>query len=345
MSVLEDIEGILRDCPRGLTAEQISEQGDFSGRTVVSRELRRLIEENKAIAVRQGRNIFYFWRREGVIIDTDLDLWMTHEDEVWMDLTENRRLFDEVSENALGAVQFAFTEMLNNAIDHSRSQKGHIKMEIKDQKLRFEVYDQGIGVFRKIQQSKGLKDEVEAAQLLMKGKTTTMPSAHSGEGIFWVSKLAERFMLSSYEYELIVDNTLRDYTIRKLEGPATVQGTKVEFSIDVQTTVSLEDFFKNYIDEREYSELEMTVVHLGLYRENALWISRSQAKRVLKGLERFRRVVIDFSGIDMVGQAFCDEIFRVFEIAHPEIKIEATNMGPSVELMVTRAMRDQLGRD
>lgn len=76
-----------------------------------------------------------------------------------------------------------------------------------------------------------------------------------------------------------------------------------------------------------------------------MWISRSQAKRVLKGLERYRRVIFDFAGIEMVGQAFCDEAFRVFEIAHPEIKMEAVNMCPSVELMVVRAMRDRLGRD
>ena len=76
-----------------------------------------------------------------------------------------------------------------------------------------------------------------------------------------------------------------------------------------------------------------------------MWISRSQAKRVLRGLEKYRRVVFDFAGINMVGQAFCDEVFRVFEIAHPEIIVEAVNMNKSVELMVTRAQRDQLGRD
>lgn len=344
MKVVKIVEKVLRENTGGVTAERIAELGDLSGRTVVSRELRGLVDEGKVIAVRQGRNVFYFWLDGGVIIDTDLDLWLAHEDEIWFDLTQNQRVFEQVSENAIGAVQFAFTEMLNNAIDHSRSRAGHIRLEVREGKLCFVVRDYGMGVFRKILKAKGLKDEAEAIQLLMKGKTTTMPSAHSGEGIFWVSKLAEKFVLKSYDYELLVDNIEKDYTIRILEGDEAIEGTEVEFEIDVETTVSLEEFFGNYIGEREYAELEMTVVQLGLYREGAMWVSRSQAKRVLRGLERYQRVVFDFGGIEMVGQGFVDEVFRVFEIAHPEIKMEAINMCPSVELMVTRAMRDQLGR-
>lgn len=339
---MEAICGVLEQNPGGLTAEQIAERGNFSGRTVVSRGLKELIEKGKAISARQGRNIFYFLRSGGVIIDTSLDLWLTHEDEIWADLTQNRELLENVSENALGVLQFSFTEMLNNAIDHSKSKNGHILVEVREGKLMFVVRDYGVGVFRTILRAKGLDDEVDAIQTLMKGKTTTMPSAHSGEGIFWVSKLAKKFVLGSYEYELVVDNVVKDYAIRALDNE--IEGTEVRFEIDAQTDISLEEFFGNYIGEREYAELEMTVVQLGLYREGAMWISRSQAKRVLRGLEKYQRVIFDFAGIEMVGQAFCDEVFRVFEIAHPEIKMEAVNMNSSVELMVTRAMRDQLGR-
>ncbi len=29
----------------------------------------------------------------------------------------------------------------------------------------------------------------------------------------------------------------------------------------------------------------------------------------LEGLEKYQRVIFDFAGIEMVGQAFCDEVF------------------------------------
>lgn len=342
MTVREEIREILKESGVGMTAEQICQAGNFSGRTVVSKELRQLIGAGDVVSMRRGRNIFYFWVEGGVVFDAEVELWTMHEDEVWMSLSENGILQMNASENAVGATQFAFTEILNNAIDHSRSLNGHVMLGVFDKRVKFVIRDYGVGVFRNVQRAKGLPDEVEAIQMLMKGKTTTMPEAHSGEGIFWVSKLADRFVITSYGYRLIVDNTVQDYTIEKLDKE--VRGTEVEFEIAARTEISLEEFFGQYIDEREYAELDMTVVQLGLYREGSMWISRSQAKRVLRGLERYRRVVIDFAGIDMVGQAFCDEIFRVFEIAHPEIEMGAVNMNESVRLMVERAMRDPTGR-
>ena len=334
---------ILRKVKHGLTAEEICERGDFSGRTAVSRELRKMIFAGDVISERRGKNILYSLGASGIIVDTDLELISSHEDLVWADLVQNEQLRKNASENAIGAVQFAFTEMLNNAIDHSRSDRGHILLKIANGKIKFVVRDYGVGVFRQVCRRKSLEDEIEAVQTIMKGKTTTMPSVHSGEGIFWVSKLAERLTISSYDYRLIVDNLVQDYTIEKLDEE--VKGTEVEFEMDACAQLSLEDFFGKYIGEKEYVELDMTVVQLGLYREGSMWISRSQAKRVLNGLEKYQRVVFDFAGIKMVGQGFCDEIFRVFEIAHPEIKMEATNMCPSVEMMVTRAQRDKLGRE
>lgn len=342
MTVREEIGEILKGATTGMTAEQVCQVGKFSGRTVVSKELRKLITAGDVVSMRRGRNIFYFWVEGGIVFDAEVELWTTHEDEVWMSLSENGRLSMNASENAVGAVQFAFTEILNNAIDHSRSLNGHVMLGVFEKRVKFIIRDYGVGIFRNVQRVKGLADEIEAIQMLMKGKTTTMPEAHSGEGIFWVSKLADRLVISSYGYRLIVDNTVQDYTIEKLQKE--VRGTEVEFEISARTEISLEEFFGRYISGREYAGLDMTVVQLGLYREGSLWISRSQAKRVLKGLERYDRVVIDFAGIDMVGQAFCDEIFRVFKIMHPEIEMEAVNMNDSVKLMVERAMRDQTGR-
>src|SRR5271156_6270298 len=67
-------------------------------------------------------------------------------------------------------------------------------------------------------------------------------------------------------------------------------------------------------------------------------VSRSQARRVLARFDRFREVLLDFSGVEFIGQAFADEIFRVFATAHPEIKLIAIQANEPVDRMIRRAL-------
>ena len=84
-------------------------------------------------------------------------------------------------------------------------------------------------------------------------------------------------------------------------------------------------------------------------RSGALWanlaqlgdeqlISRSQAKRLIARFERFKSVILDFKGVNEIGQAFSDELFRVYRLAHPAIEIAPVNMTPQVEQMWLRAV-------
>jgi hypothetical protein len=65
-------------------------------------------------------------------------------------------------------------------------------------------------------------------------------------------------------------------------------------------------------------------------------LSRSQAKRVLAGVERFKLVELDFEGVPEIGQAFADEVFRVFAAAHPSIELRYLHAGPGVLPMIRR---------
>ena len=67
-------------------------------------------------------------------------------------------------------------------------------------------------------------------------------------------------------------------------------------------------------------------------------VSRSQAKRLLMGLEKFKRIILDFKGVKSVGQAFVDEVFRVFKNRHPNITIHYFNANDSVEAMIKRGL-------
>ena len=68
------------------------------------------------------------------------------------------------------------------------------------------------------------------------------------------------------------------------------------------------------------------------------FVSRSEAKRLLANLDRFREVILDFQGVRGVGQGFVDEIFRVWSRAHPDVKFVPKAMNRAVEFMVRRAI-------
>jgi len=47
----------------------------------------------------------------------------------------------------------------------------------------------------------------------------------------------------------------------------------------------------------------------------------------------------------MIGQAFADEIYRVFHNKYPEIKIEEINMNETVKFMVERSKTEALRKN
>ena len=77
------------------------------------------------------------------------------------------------------------------------------------------------------------------------------------------------------------------------------------------------------------------MLHLAKIGDENL-ISRSQAKRLLTRLEPFKEVFLDFEGVDIIGQAFADEIFRVFQNAHPEIEIIQVKANKNIQNIIKR---------
>jgi len=255
------------------------------------------------------------------------------EDRILADLQSQEGLLAGLSENALENLQYSFTEMLNNAIDHSVSIFIDTEVLTGGEVCSFTVRDTGVGVFANIMQKLGLASEMEAIEDVLKGKQTTEPRRHSGEGIFFTSKIADRFVLESHGKRLIVDNRLGDIF---LEDIRFLKGTMVRCEIDAGSKRKLADVFAEYTSEE--FKFDRTRVTVKLFESGESYVSRSQAKRLLHSLERFREVVLDFSGVAGVGQAFADEIFRVFHAEHPGIRIEPINMSENVEFMVRRAL-------
>ena len=62
-------------------------------------------------------------------------------------------------------------------------------------------------------------------------------------------------------------------------------------------------------------------------------ISRSQARRVLNGLEKFEEIVLDFEEVSWMGQGFAHQIFVLYRENNPQLTITPINMNEDVTKM------------
>ena len=258
------------------------------------------------------------------------------EDGVWRD--EYSFLVEGLPENIVDICHYGFTEMVNNVIDHSGGKQVFISALRDKEKIMISVADDGEGIFRKIRRLCNLDDEHQALFELSKGKLTTDPDHHTGEGIFFTSRVFDEFEIDSkgvrfchddrFEFDLILDSGFS----------AKETGTAVYMLLKRDSTRDIQRVFDEYAGPDDF-QFNKTVISVRLAQyENEKLVSRSQAKRVLARIERFKHVIFDFDGVSAIGQAFADEIFRVYAKQHPEIVLLPVKMEPNVEKMVKRAL-------
>ncbi|PIZ88177.1 MAG: histidine kinase, partial [Candidatus Nealsonbacteria bacterium CG_4_10_14_0_2_um_filter_39_15] len=60
--------------------------------------------------------------------------------------------------------------------------------------------------------------------------------------------------------------------------------------------------------------------------------------RILSGLDSFRKITLDFSEVETVGQAFVDEVFRIWQYKHPKIDIVPQNVNENIAFMINRTL-------
>lgn len=320
------------------TSREIIEETGYS-RAYVNQFLRKLRDEGRIIKIGETNNTRYVTADEDRLEEAKADIIRfsqtytnegLDEDQLLKEIEKNTGILQDVSDNVTRIFSYAFTEMVNNAIDHSESDKIRIEAERDKDVLQFRVRDWGIGIFQNIMEKKELNSLLEAIQLLLKGKQTTMPKRHSGEGIFFTSKVADALVFRSGEKKLLFNNRIDDVFVSDISG---LDGTYVQFTIDLDSTKKVQEIFKKYTSEGTY-EFSDTEVVVHLYKEGEDYISRSQARRIVVGLDKFDRVVLDFSRVESIGQAFADEIFRVWKRRHPEIVIDIESTNENVQFMI-----------
>lgn len=257
------------------------------------------------------------------------------EDKVFDEIDLKLRLKKHLPENVYQIVYYAFTEMLNNAIDHSGSKKALITFETATDQVRFSIRDFGVGAFKNVQKKFKLASEFEGLEHLLKGKQTTRPEEHSGQGIFFTSRIADRFMMRSHRLDFIVDNKKDEIFAGERRNQS---GTAVTFEIKRRSKKILKSVFDSY-SSKDY-EFDRADLRVRLTADHEL-LSRSQAKRILAGMDKYRKLVFDFAKVSVIGQAFADEIFRVFQKRNPQMEITFSNANEAVTGMILRAIREK----
>lgn len=327
-----------------LKASEIAASLSFS-RQYVHKFLQELKEEGKIVLIGKTNRAKYVITDQKLVAEAKRVIHDIHRvfpnkglsEDIVLDLIKRETgIFLDIPENVSKIAEHAFVEMMNNAIDHSQSPNVEVFFKKEKDHIRFDVIDHGIGIFRHVMRKRGLKNELEAIQDILKGKQTTDPERHTGEGIFFTSKIGDILTIRSFQKKLTFNNIIDDIFVQDI---ADKDGTRVTFVVSINAQRRLEDIFNKYTSE--FYEFDKTVVAVRLYKMGSIYISRSQARRIMAGLEKFKTIVLDFNHLQTIGQSFADEIFRVWQRHHLDIKIIAEHQNENVEFMIKRALSVQ----
>lgn len=228
---------------------------------------------------------------------------------------------------------YALSEMVNNVIDHSQAETMQVIVAQNYFKTYVTVLDDGVGIFEKIKNHFSFPSLDAAICELFKGKLTTDETNHSGEGIFFTSRMMDSFLISSGG-KIFTTSKYNNDVILNVEEPPT--GTCVFMALSNFTQRSAREVFDLYSDtDGAFNSTRIPLKHIF----DGAPVSRSQAKRVCNRLETFEEVVLDFDGISWMGQGFAHQLFVVYKNAHPQVSLVPINMNESVTNMYHHVIR------
>jgi anti-sigma regulatory factor (Ser/Thr protein kinase) len=302
-------------------------------RQAVNQQLRALVRSGvvEAVGATKGRRYTLFAVQDAKPF---LRAGGPSEQEVWADYVAPKL---RGLTSALSIAQYAFTEIYNNAIDHSDSPNVIVAVECSAAAITMAVIDTGIGIYNRLREMYQYADEQAAVLDLVKGRLTTDPERHSGWGIFYSSRMCDSFSISSghtyFSHRPDIDAD-SDWLMEIAEP---TPGTRVMMTVDTRPSRTLSTVLAEYSLPGKIG-LNVTHVPLNLAQvgEERL-VSRSQAKSVAARFDWFEAVVLDFKGVSEIGQAFADELFRVWQRQNPTVSLHPINAGDSILRLIAAA--------
>ncbi len=306
-------------------------------RTTVHRHLNYLIAEGLIIKTGTTKQIYYVLaaqlnlQLQFKLADhpNEFDIWQTYFKEPISKLGKPR---------IVDAVEYGLTEMINNAVDHSRGYSLAITASLMNSILTLEIRDDGLGAFFTLSQALHITDYRETILDLSKGKLTRDRVNHSGQGVFFTSRVFDQFELTANGFTYLKDNQEDDWAM--MTDLDKIKGTRVKMSIRLDSPRDLISVFQAYQDH-ETLAFDRTVLRVELAQygsDHQSLISRAQAKRIVRNISgEFTQLMLDFKHIRIVGQGFVDELFRVYKNSHPGVNIVYCNANKEVEFMIKRS--------
>ncbi|MCR5789652.1 MAG: DUF4325 domain-containing protein [Lachnospiraceae bacterium] len=251
---------------------------------------------------------------------------ISEEDIVFGDLMP---FFDGVADNVLEIWRYALSEMLNNVLEHAKASDCTVRIWQNYMDTTVLIRDNGIGIFRNIMDFYHFSSPDIAIEELFKGKLTTNAEAHSGEGIFFTSRIMDLFAAIS-ERNCFTQNKY-DQIISQFKEPLETDGTTVFMRLSNFSHKVLRELFDEYADVN--GGFTKTKIPLKNIFETCP-VSRSQAKRLYQRFDCFEEVILDFSEVTDIGQGFAHELFTVFSKAHPGVTLTPVNVNEAVKRMI-----------
>ena len=244
-------------------------------------------------------------------------------------------LLKGLEKNVFSAWRYAFTEMMNNAIEHSCASLIDVVVIKNELDISVFLLDDGIGIFKNIQNY--MKNEHnqdmtlnDCAGLLFAGKFTTAKSMHSGEGIFFTSHLMDTFFIFSDEVLFSINN----FSDLQIEIKNNGSGTLVCMSLYNHSKKTTKEVFDRYSNVDEgFIKTQIPIAHFFV---NGNPVSRSEARRLGELIVKFKEINLDFTGVDEVGQAFCHELFIVWQGRNENAVLNVLNACDDVARMIKR---------
>lgn len=255
------------------------------------------------------------------------------EDRLWIESVRPWLTRHGIAGEAMKISNYVVTEMLNNVRDHSGSSTVAVYGESNPQSCVLHVVDEGVGVFRRLCDGLSLGGPREAVIEVAKGKRTTDPAQHTGQGIFFSSRLCDWFCLEANGFAVSFESDGRAEPLEFLPLAAR-PGTTVKVRIARQPRRTLREVFDEYCPQPEIDFTRTRIAVRLMADADGSLVSRSQARRLMAGLDQFTQVELDFEGVAEIAQGFADEVFRVWAKTHPSVTLRTVNASEEIGRML-----------
>lgn len=289
-----------------------------------------LIEKKKGNYTLQTSFYHYFFKNDGKL----------GEDRIYNQFVSQHI---EFKKNVNSIWNYAFTEMMNNAIEHSEAESISVGIFQNCLETRILIKDDGIGIFKNIQ--KFMKENKnqdislqECVSLLFAGKFTTAKQYHTGEGIFFTSHIMDEFVIYSDDNFFTRNNfsssQIEDENLHNFMNMS--KGTVVSMTLNNNTKKVLSEVFNTFapVDEG-FVKTNIPIAHMF---SGGNPVSRSEARRLLESISVFTDISLDFSEVDEIGQGFAHELFVLGKQKYPHINLKTINTCKTVEDMIKRVI-------